>query len=297
MESAPRRERFFRSGDGRLRLGWRLALFVAVALLVGGVTGALLGGGVLAGELALLVGAITSGVFLLTLDDRPAAALGFYVDGAAASEGALGVALGAGVALLVVGAIAVAGGLRWAQEGGSVAAWLVGCVGALAFLAVPAAAEEALLRGYPLQALAEAWGPWAAISVTAGVFGALHLFNPNLTLLGVANVTMAGVFLGVIYIRTGSLWWATGAHLGWNWAHGYLADVPVSGLELLDAPFYEGVARGPDWLGGAQFGPEGSVLSTVALTAAALWCWRARWLRPSDAALAARPLRIVERPA
>ena len=108
---------------------------------------------------------------------------------------------------------------------------------------------------------------------------------------------MGGAFLGVVYLKTLSLWWATGAHLGWNWTHGYLADVPVSGLELIDAPLYEGVVSGPLWLGGGAFGPEGSLLATAVLFVATLLCWRARSLRPGEAVLAARPLAADRAPA
>jgi hypothetical protein len=66
----------------------------------------------------------------------------------------------------------------------------------------------------------------------------------------------------------------------------------VSGLELLDAPLYDGLVRGPDWLGGGAFGPEGSLVATFVVTAAAIVCWRAPWLRPSAVALAARPLAL-----
>jgi len=197
------------------------------------------------------------------------------------------------VALAVVGALFVVGGVRWVAQDGSAAGWLAGGLGALGFLALPAAAEEALLRGYPLQALTEAWGPAMALAATSLIFGALHLSNPGVTVMGTLNVIVAGVFLGVVYLRTASLWWATGAHLGWNWAHGYVADVPVSGLELLDAPLYDGVMQGPAWLGGGGFGPEGSLVSTALLAAASLWCWRTKWLRPSGAALEARPLAVI----
>jgi hypothetical protein len=168
----------------------------------------------------------------------------------------------------------------------------MGALGALAFLALPAAAEEALLRGYPLQALAEVWGPRWALALTAGLFGLLHLGNPGVTTVGTLNVVVAGLFLGIVYLRTLSLWWATGAHLGWNWAHGYLADVPVSGLELLDAPLYEGVARGAPWLSGGSFGPEGSLVATLVVGVASVLCWRAAWLKPSASASAARPLAL-----
>jgi hypothetical protein len=118
----------------------------------------------------------------------------------------------------------------------------------------------------------------------------LHLGNPNTSWIGLANILVAGLFLGVVYLKTASLWWATGAHLGWNWTHGFLFDLPVSGLELLDAPLLEPLTRGPDWLSGGAFGPEGSVLSTLILLLATGVLWRTSWLRPGERAREVRPL-------
>ena len=292
MTRRPELDFLLRTGDGRLRLGWRLVLFLALTAAVAALVGAVLPAGLLTGSAALLVGSVVGGWALLALDGRPPAALGFPLGRATLADSAGGLALGIVVALAVVGLMAAAGGLRWATEEGTPAAWLLGAGGALLFLALPAAAEEALLRGYPLQALAEAWGPWWALGLTAAVFGVLHLLNPRVTAIGTLNVAAAGVFLGIVYLRTASLWWATGAHLGWNWAHGYLADVPVSGLELMDAPLYEGLVLGPAWLGGGSFGPEGSLLATLVLAAACAGCWRAGWLSPSPGARAARPLAL-----
>ncbi|MGD2047626.1 MAG: CPBP family intramembrane metalloprotease [Gemmatimonadota bacterium] len=282
-----------RTSEGRLRLGWRLTLFVAITMVVMVLVGLVMPAGLLTGSFGLLGGALLAGVTLLALDGRAPGALGFFLGPRAASESLLGLALGTSVALLVVVVLFAMGGVGWAAQDGTALGWLTGALGALAFLAIPAAAEEALLRGYPLQALAEAWGPLGALAATAVVFGALHLSNPGVTVVGTVNVAVAGIFLGIVYLRTGSLWWATGAHLGWNWAHGYLADVPVSGLELLDAPLYEGSMTGPDWIGGGSFGPEGSLVATVLLGLVSVWCWRTAWLRPSEAAIATRPLAIL----
>ena len=282
--------RLTKDAGGRLRLGWRLSLFVVLAAIIALATAFLLPQGMLSASFALLVGAGAAGTILLALDGRPAAALGFHVGRSAPREGGLGLLLGIAVAAAVVTLMAIFGVLDWAAEEGGIAAWTTAATSALLFLAIPAAAEEALLRGYPMQAITEAHGPGAALLVTSGVFGALHLTNPNVTAIGTLNVTVAGAFLGVVYLKTLSLWWATGAHLGWNWTHGYLADVPVSGLELMDAPLYEGVVGGPPWLGGGAFGPEGSVLATAVLIVATVLCWRARFLRPDEAVLAARPL-------
>ncbi|MGE0160112.1 MAG: lysostaphin resistance A-like protein [Gemmatimonadales bacterium] len=277
---------------GRMRLGWRLSLFVILTGVLAVAAAFVLPQGTLADSFALLVGAGAAGTILLALDGRPAAALGFHVGRSAISETALGLLLGSLVGAVVVALMAGVGVLTWAAEGGSPAGWLGGAASALLFLAVPAAAEEALLRGYPIQAIAEARGPVAALMVTSGVFGAIHLGNPNVTVVGVINVTVAGAFLGVVYLKTLSLWWATGAHIGWNWTHGYLADVPVSGLELMDAPLYDGVVSGPGWLGGGAFGPEGSVVATVVVVAATALCWRASWLRPAEASVRAGALAL-----
>jgi membrane protease YdiL (CAAX protease family) len=235
---------------------------------------------------------VLGGALVLALDGRGPAALGFPLGPAALAESFKGLVLGTAVALAVVALMAATGVLGWIPDDGTVVGWLTAGLGALAFLALPAAAEEALLRGYPLQALSEAWGPFWALALTAGLFAAAHRWNPGMTTIGAVNIGVAGIFLGVVYLRTASLWWATAAHLGWNWAHGYVADAPVSGLELLDAPLYDSVARGPTWLGGGSFGPEGSLLATLVVGAAALLCWRWGWLTASPSARAARPLAL-----
>ena len=295
MEQALILNQLLRTESGRIRCGWRLVFFVVIMVAVTAVTATLLPAGFVTASGALLIGAVSSGVLLLRLDGRPAAALGFYIRRTVISETLLGISLGTLVALVVIVLIVVFGGLRWTADGGSILAWVFGSLSALTFLAVPAAAEEALLRGYPLQALAEVWGPWAAILVTAVIFGVLHLFNPNLTFIGTVNIIVAGIFLGILYLRTGSLWWATGAHLGWNWVHGYVADVPVSGLELLDAPVYDGFLLGPEWLSGGAFGPEGSLFTTFVLAVAVVVCVKSAAFGPSDAAMEAGPLVLMTR--
>jgi membrane protease YdiL (CAAX protease family) len=267
---------------------------MVLAISILGLLQLLLPAGVLWGSAAVLASGVGAGAVLLAHDGRRPGALGFYLRLAALPESMKGLALGVLIGLSVVAVLALVGGVRWVAEAGTLTDWLTGGLGALAFLAIPAAAEEAVLRGYPLQALAEAWGPAWGLAITSISFGALHAWNPQVTPLALANVSAAGLMLGVVYLKTGSLWWATGAHAGWNWAHGYLSDVPVSGLELIDAPLYDGLARGPQWLGGGPFGPEGSVVATAILLLASVLCWRSRRLRPSAEALGANPLTLVE---
>lgn len=280
----------FLTRTGRVRIGWRLAGFFGVTLLVGAVAGTVAPAGVVGGAGALLVGALCAGWLMLALDGRRPRALGFHLSTWSAVESAWGTACGVLIGMIVIAGMALAGGVTWVQAPGTMFTWVSAAMGSLLWFALPAAAEEAVLRGYPLQALTESYGPAVAIGSTSVAFGALHGSNPGIGVLEMLNIMVAGVLLGVLYVRTLSLWWVTGAHVGWNWAHGFLADVTVSGLDVVDAPLYEGITTGPAWVGGGAFGPEGSVVASVVLTAAVVWLWRTDRLAPSAPAAAAGSL-------
>lgn len=286
-----------RTGGGRLRLPWRLGLWLLLLVLVVALLGIPLAGteatapgALVGGGAVMLVGGLVAGWVLLRLDGRPPAALGFHLGREAGREGGLGILLGLAVALVVVAAQALLGGVRWAEEPGSLAAWLLAGGYSLALFTLPAAAEEAVFRGYPLQALAEAWGSGPALVVTSIGFALIHLGNPEVSPAGLASIAGAGLFLGALYLRTGSLWWATGAHLGWNWALGFWVDLPVSGLDLVDTPYWEGVSRGPAWASGGAFGPEGSLVAAAGFLAAGHLAWRSGFFGPGPAVRRARPL-------
>jgi uncharacterized protein len=281
---------FFRTQGGRLRLIWRLLLFILLLVLFTALGSLLALRGLPGQTVPFLLGGLASGWVLLAMDGREPGALGFYLAPSAGKESLAGLGLGVAVAGGVILAIAALGGVRWSGMGGTSGEYLLGGAAALWLFAIPAAAEEALLRGYLFQSLAEGWGAVRALWFTSVVFGLLHLGNPNVATLGFVSIVVAGLFLGVIYLRTASLWWATGAHLGWNWAHGFLAGLPVSGLDLVESPLVEAHVRGAHWVSGGAFGPEGSVVAPVVLGVSALVLWRAPWLSPGARAVEVRPL-------
>lgn len=236
------------------------------------------------GALTLLASLIPAWILLSLAHGKPPGALGFPFRKAAVWEAARGLVLGVAVTLAAVAVMAAAGVVDWVEDAGTVGSLVVEGAAALAILALPAAAEEAFFRGYPLQLLSRAWGPGWALAVTSVAFGLLHGANPGLTWIALANLVVAGAFLGVILLKTGSLWWATGAHLGWNWSLGFAVDLPVSGLEMVDTPLWTGVSSGPAWLGGGSFGPEGSLVTTGVVLLATVLLWRAPWPSPGAAA-------------
>jgi membrane protease YdiL (CAAX protease family) len=135
---------------------------------------------------------------------------------------------------------------------------------------VPAALwEELATRGYLLSVLRERFGVRSALLSTSVVFGLLHLQNAGATALSTAAVVLAGIFLGLVRLSTGSLYAAWAAHLAWNLTMSFALRTPVSGIDL-GVGGYHVVDAGPDWLTGGAWGPEGGIGAMLGMTVA---CW------------------------
>ncbi len=129
--------------------------------------------------------------------------------------------------------------------------------------------EEAFSRGYQLTNLAEGlnWksvGPrWAALIATllsSLIFGLLHAWNPNASLISTLNLSLAGILLAMGYILTGELAIPIGIHITWNFFQGNVFGFPVSGMDASWATFIAIEQSGPAlWTGGA-FGPEAGLM-------------------------------------
>lgn len=173
-----------------------------------------------------------------------------------------GAAAGALAIALPIGLLVSTGDLRFvAAPVGSVPRALLLSV---AVLAPAALTEELLLRGYPFAVLSARWGWPVATGVTSIVFGLLHLGNPGVTPLAIANVISAGLFLAGVRLVTGSLAAAWAAHFAWNWTMSAGFHTAVSGLPF-ETPGYRLVDSGPDWLSGGAWGPEGGAVAVVGM--------------------------------
>lgn len=185
----------------------------------------------------------------------------------------LGAAAALAVATLLVGV--GFGGAHWLKDGGTMAGYAKAVALTLLTLAPAALAEELAFRGFPLVVLERAVGRGSAIVVMSVLFAALHAWNPSVTALGLGNIALAGVLLGLAFFAPGGIWTAWGAHLGWNLSIAAL-DAPVSGLPFT-VPLVD-FSPGPEaWLTGGSFGPEGGVAATVVLGLGSVWL--ARYLR------------------
>jgi hypothetical protein len=150
-----------------------------------------------------------------------------------------------------------------------------------ATLAGAALLEELWFRGYPLRRLANATGPWAALTVVSLGFAAAHLRNPELGAIGLLNIALAGVWLSFAFFSPAAMPLAWGLHFGWNAGLGLVFDAPVSGWRLR-VPGVEYTPGKLAWVDGGLFGPEGGVVATIVLIAGTLAVLGGRFKQPKE---------------
>jgi len=199
-------------------------------------------------------------------------------NGHALKRFARGYGVGLAFLLVVVGGIAALGGYT-IEAGGAfstpaplVALWPI-LVLLLGFV-IQGSTEEILTRGWLMQVIASRHGLAWGIGLSSALFGLLHAANikpsPELAV-GVANVALFGVMIGLYAAREGSLWGVCGWHAAWNWLLGLGFGLEVSGQVVETKPLIVDLATRtevPWWITGAAFGPEGSVVTTVVLLVA-----------------------------
>lgn len=245
----------------------------------------------LSSSLATSIAALGAGALLIrSLDGRSPLAIGIAVSRYTPREVGVGVLIGAAGLVVAAVALLVSGTLRYGPQDGTAAGWMGTVASQAAFFAVAALAEEAIFRGYPFQVLARVGGPVLAVMVSSVLFALAHGANPSIGIFALINIFLAGILLGIAYLRTLSLWFATAVHLGWNWTMATLFDLPVSGLQTFDTPLYQPSVGGPGWWSGAMFGPEGGLVGTLGFGVALLLIMRWRAVRPDPVMLATRPL-------
>ena len=125
-------------------------------------------------------------------------------------------------------------------------------------------AEETITRGYALVSLSRAISFWPAAIVLSAMFGAAHLGNHGENWIGILTAAGYGFVLAYSFRATGSLWFALGLHAGNDYAETYIFGVPDSGLPAAGRALVPSI-HGPEWLSGGSVGPEGSIVSLVAL--------------------------------
>lgn len=132
--------------------------------------------------------------------------------------------------------------------------------------------EEILSRGFLLATIAHYFGDMAGLIVSSLLFSMLHLLNPDFAWIGAMNIFLAGIALGLLFLKYRNLWVCTGFHWGWNFAQAGFFDFNVSGFDVYSFIRFKPLA--PSWLSGGTFGFEGSILAVIFLLAFSIYFWR-----------------------
>ena len=307
---------FFNGIERRPRAGWRILLhFILWTAVPAGLHGLYrvalyavalerwadrntIGGSIAHSALTLLGISAITWLAVRLLDKRPIVDLGLRLTASWWRDLAFGLTLGAVLMGLVFAVEYALGWIeieRYFQTADAGQRFGSAILAPLALFIVIGVTEELLSRGYQLRNLAEGLhsrsiGARSALIlawfISSVLFGFLHFFNPNATLVSTLNLVLAGLFLGLGFVLTGSLAIPIGIHITWNFFQGTIFGFPVSGNEFTAATVIVIRQRGPEaWTGGA-FGPEAGWIGIVAILLGALLT--ALWVRRTSGALAYR---------
>ena len=216
------------------------------------------------------MGCLSYAFYVIKIEKRAVSELAFT---GALREYSAGFVLGGLMVCISVAGIAVLGGLRTLAVAPSVGILFL----PLLMHITVGLIEEMLLRGIFFRVVQESVGSWLALLASGLLFGAMHLINDNISVLGIANVAVAGVFLASAFLLTGRLWLCAALHAGWNFFQEGVFSLAVSGHEVKTGLFVTELS-GPDWLTGGAFGIEGSAVDLVLVALASgvmvLLAWR-----------------------
>ena len=282
-EPAPSGFRAIFIGPNGIRAGWRLLMFLGiffvitlaiqrvlrffpalVALVRAQGTGLLNPLGVIVGEGSVALGLLLSTLVMTMIERRSFADYGLPSREAFGKRFCQGAAWGLGTVTLMMGLIAAFGGFSLgtlAARGTDIFKYAL--LWALAFLVV-GFFEEFSFRGYLQSTLGSGIGFWPAALILSIVFGAIHLGNKGEAWVGALGAGSFGLLATFTLRRTGSIWFAIGEHMAFDWGETFLYSVPDSGL-LARGKLLNSSIHGPRWLSGGSIGPEGSVMAFVTL--------------------------------
>ena len=280
---------FLYSRSGQIRIGWKLLAFGVLLNAIGfSLDFAIrhLGNGTFASLplkiLDVIVVLIPTWLFM-RLEKRPFSEIGLYLNARWLRDLVLGFLLACALmAIASTGVGFVQGGwVRGPLGPGVLFSGLSSWLGVAIF-------EELAFRGYPFQRMAESWGVKPTQGLMAVVFVMPHLWvgllrgYPSPSMVGASlNIGCAALFLGFAFLWTRSLAFPIGIHGGWNWMQGTVLGLKVSGTTT--SSFLYPARPGPkvSWITGGLYGPEASIIGTIAVLVGIAIIWHCLKRKPS----------------
>ncbi|MDC1105305.1 CPBP family intramembrane metalloprotease [Prolixibacteraceae bacterium] len=133
-------------------------------------------------------------------------------------------------------------------------------VASIFFFIFGAMTEEILVRGYIQRVLMSKYNKYIALLFSSIIFTLMHGYNPNLGLVPLISLFLAGVTFGLSYLYTNNLWFPIAFHASWNFFQS-LFGFNVSGISFYSV--IESHTTTTTIMNGGEFGFEGSILSIL----------------------------------
>lgn len=113
--------------------------------------------------------------------------------------------------------------------------------------------EEVLNRGFIQSVIKSRSSLCWALVIPSLVFASYHIANPGITIFSMINIFLAGLFFSLVTYKTGSIWFAFGAHIIWNVGcaciFGLMDVSAITGtilnFEYTNLTAFNGYGRGP----------------------------------------------------
>jgi hypothetical protein len=176
-----------------------------------------------------------------------------------------GVALGWGMALVCVAALAVGGGIA-IRLSTQLSSWVWLAVDAT-FFALMALAEEIAFRGYAFQRFARGLGTAGATLGFAVFYAFMQATQTGSNRASIAVSFVLSLLLTTAYLRTRALWLSWGLNFAWKATRALLFGLAVNGMNN-HSPVIEGNPMGPFWLTGGGYGLDASWVAFLVILAA-----------------------------
>jgi len=290
---------FINRAQSRLRAGWRILIYFLSFFLIAALANFILKKSFpveIIRRLAtfLVIPLIAFGTLWLAarfLDHRKFEDYGFHLSRRWWLDFLFGLALGAFLFSVIficekaMGWIAITGYFQNQKDGYIGLPFVIPLLMGLMLCVLVGLYEEFLFRANLLTNLSEGLNKrsampskavaWAYI-LSSLAFGLAHSLNPNAALVGVINIILGGLFIGLPFVLSGELAASIALHISWNFFQGLFFGFPVSGV-FENTSVIAIKQGGPQiWTGGA-FGPEGGLIGSLAIILGCIFVWL--WFR------------------
>ena len=205
------------------------------------------------------------------IEKRPFSSLGFFKKGWLKELGR-GFLIGAAQFSLVVALLLLTGtgSLELAELSLEPVLFILALI---PFWILQGGTEELVTRGWLFPAVSAKSNIFIGILISSALFGALHLFNPGVTVLSIVNIILDGIFACFLMLKYDNMWVLAGMHGAWNFVQGNIYGIQVSGQGASTSILNYSSQSSVDLLSGGAFGAEGSIFSSIVLIACIVYLY------------------------